>query len=301
MLSQECSKLQGIGSLFGCISGLCFAVTAVFAKLLNKTVDAVYLSWTRYICMTLLTLTLLVAKRAKCWQYSREIHSKIVGLSLGGIVITTSLIYSAQIMDLSISITLFSTFPIFVAIFSRLILKKELGKTDIGSIVICIIGVVLCIQPHGHVNVMTEQFALGSGLALFAAILNGANLTIFQTLESVEVLDFTMLESSIACFFLTIYHIIIGKYTVMTTRSDFSMIFLNGIASWLAIIFIFAGIKLDSAVLTSIGRTTEIGFGVLFNSLVFHSNLNGLNVTGIVVITVGVLIPVVSNLFQKKV
>lgn len=292
---------RGIGALFGGCSGISYALSATIVKELTCCFDTMFLTLTRCILMAILSFVPVLFRRSKFWKVSAKDALKIIIISIGSLAITACFYGSTQLMDMSVSVTLLSTFPVFVAIFSRIFLHEQLQKEDIILIVACIIGVLMCTQPSFNIFVAglnSTNFAVGCVLALIAAIVNGGCLVLFKTLDAINVMDFTFMETIISAIILLIYHAIIGNFPSFTLK-QFLLICANGLCAWIASVLVFAGLKLDSAVLVSIGRSSEIVVAIIFNLIIFHVPVNVVSIIGSIIITAGILAPSIMKLYQE--
>jgi len=92
--------------------------------------------------------------------------------SLLGITIFNTLIYLAGHTTTAINLSLISiTFPVFIVIFSRIILGELITLNRAVGIILVILGVVILISRGDFSRILSISFAIGDVWMLMAAII----------------------------------------------------------------------------------------------------------------------------------
>lgn len=161
------NKTKGI--LCVIVATVLFSTMEIALKVISGDFNPVQLTFVRFIVGALVLVPFGVRhlkkhgiplKARDLWTFT-WLGFLLVVLSL--LIYQMSLLY-AQASDVAI---LFCTNTVFITVFSVLILKERLPRTDVFSLVLAVLGIVLIINPlKGHMTVMGTTLILVSA-ALF--------------------------------------------------------------------------------------------------------------------------------------
>jgi drug/metabolite transporter (DMT)-like permease len=153
-----------------CITALCWAGNAIVGRLAAGHIPPVTLSFLRWALAFLMILPLAWKHLASDWRAIRSRLGTMVLLSLTGIAAFNTLQYWALEHTQALNTLLLqSSGPLFVAVWSLILLGIRLTLMQIGGIVLSLTG-VLVILLHGDLTALTS-IAFNKGDIIFTVAL----------------------------------------------------------------------------------------------------------------------------------
>ncbi|MEA2829645.1 MAG: hypothetical protein QOF22_393 [Bradyrhizobium sp.] len=153
-----------------CITALCWAGNAIVGRLAAGHIPPVTLSFLRWALAFLMILPLAWKHLASDWRAIRSRLGTMVLLSLTGIAAFNTLQYWALEHTQALNTLLLqSSGPLFVAVWSLILLGIRLTLTQIGGIVLSLTG-VLVILLHGDLTAVAS-IAFNKGDIIFLTAL----------------------------------------------------------------------------------------------------------------------------------
>jgi len=154
-----------IKSLWMLVAGLFFAIMGVCVKLGAARYSAPELAFYRSLFGF---LTILVITQSRHMPLATPYWRMHLSRSVNGFVALILFFYAITILPLATAITLNYTSPLFLAIFTALLLRTPVKPMLIGAILLGFVGVVLLLNPTLH-----QQQLLGGILGLASGVLAG--------------------------------------------------------------------------------------------------------------------------------
>lgn len=192
-----------------------------------------------------------------------EIKKMIIFGVLHGFIIL-SYVIAVNLIPIASAVLLVYSSPIWIALFSRVILKEKISRRTISALAIAIAGVVLVLFPDKSFlqgNFTGYLCALGTGLFM------GLIYVMSKTFKSYDKVSLTLWQNIIALpFIFPLLFINFPKFTVF----NFSVLLLLGaVFTAMPFILIFKGFAKMPASRGSIIITTEAIFAVAFAFVFF--------------------------------
>lgn len=290
-----CSPFPGSGALIGMLSGFFYALNGVFTKLLTGSVQPPFISWTRSVLILVTSLIFALACQKKFWVYETKVYAWLMSAGIIGTIVNVAVYFSFQMIALSTAMTIVSTCPVFVAIFSCFTTGRR-KLTDIIFILMCLTGVTLCTQPVFIFSQSRNENILGQLLALAVALGWAVDTAIVKKVEKTDIITITIIDCLVCSTILSGYVFVYNKADFNVSATEAAILISNGVCSLFACTLLVLAIKVDSPLFSSIGRTAEIPISLLFDFLLFNAKLNWISIVGSVVVVMGILFSALINL-----
>jgi drug/metabolite transporter (DMT)-like permease len=240
--------------------------------------------------VVLFSLNLLLGKLPLFREYSKSDFLKMFGMGFLGIFLYYVFIYkSFDLAPAGEANIINYLWPVFVVIFSILLLKEKFNRTTLLAILLSFAGAALVFSKGGAVDVSGEH-ALGYLLALGAAVSYG----LFSVLGKKLPFDkySGMLAYYVSSFVLVVPAMLLfsGFAVPQSPATIVALLFLGGLASSIAFVFWFKALAL--------GHTHKIANYIYitpFLALVFVYFINGeatplISILGLFFILGGILL-----------
>jgi drug/metabolite transporter (DMT)-like permease len=152
------------GEVYLFLSSLIFTIITLLVKIASSGFSGMFVATWRFIVGIVVTLIV-----CKLFRISTKIENRTDWLIRGifGSAAMVSFYLSIQMSTISRAALLCNMSPIFVAIFGFLFFKEKIKKSDILSLVICIIGVMFIFYDRGLYSIK------GDILGLLSAVFSG--------------------------------------------------------------------------------------------------------------------------------
>lgn len=296
-------KFTGIGAVVGSFSGFFYATSGLFAKLLKGRVQPDVISLSRTIFIMVYAIGMVIKRKENILGYKAKDYCILSVMAVVNISVIFAQNTVFQMINFSDAITLISSAPIFIVIFNCVCLCEMLDLTDVLTTFVCLVGVILCSQPMflfhpGEVSV--DSMLNGYSLSIMVAIGWGAVFIMIKGIEHVDVSTFLLLENGLGLMLLFGYLPFANALTMPRESFDILYLFCNSCFSLFASILLYMSLKLESAFMTSIGRTSEIALSFIFSVFIFNDDFNWMNIIGSVLVMLSIIARSLKGLYDAR-
>ncbi|TXY26046.1 DMT family transporter [Vibrio mimicus] len=181
--------------LFMLLSTFCLSLTSLLSKYLTQIMPIAMLGFLRFVIPALF---LLVAMKLTHFRWPQR--GMLSSLLVRSVCIAGSqlcFIYSLQSLSLVESVVLFSTGPLFIPLFEKLLWGGQLAWRTVLSVCVIFIGVILLAGSTGSIEWRPELLS-GLGAGLFNA---GSQLSLYRAtksdMRSIEIHAWTFLVAAL--------------------------------------------------------------------------------------------------------
>ncbi|AOW84880.1 DMT family transporter [Vibrio mimicus] len=181
--------------LFMLLSTFCLSLTSLLSKYLTQIMPIAMLGFLRFVIPALF---LLVAMKLTHFRWPQR--GMLSSLLIRSVCIAGSqlcFIYSLQSLSLVESVVLFSTGPLFIPLFEKLLWGGQLAWRTVFSVCVIFIGVILLAGSTGSIEWRPELLS-GLGAGLFNA---GSQLSLYRAtksnMRSIEIHAWTFLVAAL--------------------------------------------------------------------------------------------------------
>ncbi len=242
------------GQLYIFISCLFFAISSVLVKFVSSEFSSFFVSLFRFVIGIALGFGILIVSKQKF-----KVQNKFSWV-LRGITgfISMVLFYLAIEMTNSGRATLLNNmYPVFVLIFGMLFFKEQIHKKGIIGLGLCVIGIFIVFYDGNHYRVLGDIIGILSGIIMGIAT--------HYTKESSQNEHPAIVYLS-ACFMgLLLIPFSLGEITKISLYSFF-LLFMIGLTSFLAQLFMTDGYKYVSATEGSMISYLKIPITIILTS-----------------------------------
>ena len=174
--------------------------------------------------------------------------------------------------------------PVFVVVFSPLILGERAGIVKILSVLVAVLGMVLVCEPWA--GGFSEESLLGIVFALLAAAFYAAVTVTNKKLCGISSIDRTLAQLLVAASAVLPYSLAAETVTkeMFTPNSVLLLILLGALHTGLSYILFFSSIEKLPAVSVSLFGYIDPVFAVILSAAVLEETMSALAVLGAVVI-----------------
>lgn len=267
-------------SLWMLVAGFMFACMGVFVKLGAQYFSSTELVFYRSLLGVWITFWVIRYQRLPIITPHWKIHC---WRGVSGLVSLLLFFYCLTRLPLATAISLNYTWPLFVALFSTIILKEKIHKPLIGSILVGFVGVILLLQPDLTEQTLPMVNVMGVASGFFAGIayINVKQLGLLGESEWRVVFYFTLISTFVTGIWLL--------FTNMNPITEQGLLLLLG----MGITATLAQLAMTRAYHTGVTLVvTALGYStVLFSSLLgvwyWNEALSPLAWAGILLIVLG--------------
>lgn len=246
------SKFKGELHIF--LSCIFFAISAVLVKFVSNQFNSYFVSLFRFIVGIILGFAVLILTKQKFKVQNRFswILRGITGF------ISMVLYYLAIEMTSSGRATLLNNmYPVFVLLFGVLFFKEQVDKKSILGLVLCLLGVFVVFYDGNHYSLLGDAIGVLSGIIMGAAT--------HYTKESSQNEHPAIVYLS-PCFMGLLLIPFSFRETTKMDPYSFILLFIIGLASFLAQLFMTDGYKYISATEGSMISYLKIPITIIFSS-----------------------------------
>jgi len=251
------------GLMLMALSGFFFAVTDVLVKFMSPSVGVIQIAFFRFLVGGLILWPVLVSGRS-------SLKGKSTGvLVLRGFVGTLAffcLLKSIAMIPLSNAMVLFYTFPLFATVFSLVLLREGLRKSEIMLIVVGMIGIYILINPSSHTYTMGHIFGIVAGCC--AGLVMVLTRKLRKTNGPLIIYFYYCIVGGVASF-----PFFIAGFTIPDWR-QFSLLILLAVIFLIAQILMNQGFKFCKAPEGSVILMSEVVFAGIAGVLLFNDSLS---------------------------
>jgi drug/metabolite transporter (DMT)-like permease len=288
MVKKMNNKLKGM--LITLVSAASFGVSAPIAKFIYKYgITPNFMLALRFSIATLFIWGYIFLNRKKI-KYKLNKDQLLIMMAIGGLVyfLTTAFYFNAiKFIPVSIHVMIFYTYPFMVNIFAFLVLKENISKIQLISMVIAFIGLLLTISINSlGIN------STGLLLSLLAALFNGMYILLLGLkkigeVDSIVTAAYTNLFSSISFF---VYCGVKGEVQLgVPFNAWVGIVFIALVSTAIAIVALSKGVRMIGASKASIISTFEPLEGVFLSLMFLGESMNLKQIIGGVLILVAII------------
>ena len=258
-------------------SAAVFAVTAMLIKLVPDTFSGLFISMVRFAIGIALGLAYLKIIRAPF-----RVRHKVFWILRGffGSVAMALYFTAIQMTGSGRATLLLNTFPIFVVLFGYLIFRETIGKTQLLSVALCLVGVILVFYDGSSYSVAGNLIGLASGI--------GRGMSVHFIKRSAA-RNHPVVVYLAACF----WGMLLLPFTasqIPRVRGDSGLLLMSvGMLSFVAQLFMTRGIRYVSTITASLLSYSTIPLTIFFG-LLLGEELRGKFFLGIACILAGLLV-----------
>ncbi|ENM5773897.1 DMT family transporter [Vibrio mimicus] len=181
--------------LFMLLSTFCLSLTSLLSKYLTQIMPIAMLGFLRFVIPALFLLVAMKLTHFR-WPQRGMLSSLLIrSVSIAGSQLC--FIYSLQSLSLVESVVLFSTGPLFIPLFEKLLWGGQLAWRTVLSVCVIFIGVILLAGSTGSIEWRPELLS-GLGAGLFNA---GSQLSLYRAtksdMRSIEIHAWTFLVAAL--------------------------------------------------------------------------------------------------------
>lgn len=293
---------SGIGAVIGGASGLFFAVCGLFVKLLSHRLEATALSFTRAIFMFACGVIMALVKKDRFWTSTFKDY---LLLFWTGILLTVILVIqykSFQNISLSDALTLISCSSFFIAIFNAILFKTQPSCITCMQIIGTIVGCLMCAKPDFilHPTISTNHKLFGQGLAILVAFLLAILYICLEKGRHITIS--TMILSTYLIVLIVIgFQLVVTKDRIIPQNVEQAFLQIGvGTSAMAAYLLLVLSLRVDSALMSSIGRTSDIVFGVIFNFTLLGVEFDWFSFCGSMLVMFSIMVPSIVRLILTK-
>lgn len=302
-MSNNRLQFPGIGAIMGAISGALFAMSGAFGNVLMRTKHPIFASCSRFLVSSVLCILTAVFMRAKFWKYSLRDYGL---MTLNNILAATAdimIYFCIATNGLTNTIALVASYPVFVAIIARICLGIKLQDMDIISTFFCFAGVIFSTQPdflfHPQISTSFSQ-TIGNVLSLTASICFATSSLMMKGMTYIDATSFNLIKEVQVFMIVASGFLIVGVNPGCISSMDFVNMVACGSSSWFSSVILLLSMKIDSALMVSIGRTSDIAIAILIDFVVFDKQPNVTGLIGCILITISVVLPAAGSLLRER-
>lgn len=297
-------QYPGLGALLGGLSGFCYACSALIVKLLHDhdTGDAVMIiSWVRELVAFAGFGIAARVLRLSLFGRNKTENALLVSLGLLATIFVVTQYKAFQAIDLADANTIISSSPLFVALFSALLTFRCCSTLDAFTVITCIGGIILCVQPPiiFHPADIAVTASPGYLLALLSCVLWSLSYISSAKVKHMGVIVMNLWAASIPAIAYSAYLIATRSFHFPQSTTAMSYVFLNSFVSFVAMALLGLAVTVDDPLMVSVGRTSDLVFSFVFDVMVFGSRPSPAKVAGACMVVSGIVVPAAIRIYQN--
>lgn len=299
-------KQEHTGALFVALSAVCFGFMAIFVKFAYEgQVNLITTLSGRFILASLFMWLLVFIGRQAVSVSCRDILSLILISFLGYGVSTTLFFASLRVIPASLASLLLFTHPVMVSMAEVIFYRYPLTARKVIALILSMAGLMMVMgNVKGEIDSVGVIMALGAALFYTAYLLYGQRAV--KNHPPAVVAAFLIFFPAIGY---TSYGFATGG--IYLGLPVISWVWVAGMAivsTFMAVLFLFSGLKRLEAGKASVIGTMEVVFTVLLSAILLGESMSLLQVAGGVMILSAIIIlrvqpeteGVVVNIGEKK-
>jgi drug/metabolite transporter (DMT)-like permease len=245
------------------LSALFFALGDIIIKFMSPTFGLIQIAFVRFVFGALMLLPFLLSSG----QPLKGNATRLLFLrGLTGTLAFFCLIKTIAMVPLSHAMVLFYTFPFFATVFSFVLLKEVLTKSEISLIVAGMIGIYTLINPGSHALTLGHVFGLLA--ASFAGLVMVLTRKLRKTNGPLIIYFYFCLVGAIVSFPFFVVNF------AMPDIPRFSLLLLLAALLLFAQVFMNQGFKYCRASEGAVILMSEVVFTGIAGVLLFHDSLS---------------------------
>lgn len=242
------------GQLHIFLSCIFFAISAVLVKFVSSGFSSYFVSLFRFIIGIILGFAVLISTKQK---FKVQNKSSWILRGITGFISMVLYYLAIEITSSGRATLLNNMYPVFVLLFGVLFFKEKAHKKGIIGLVLCLIGVFVVFYDGNQYSILGDAIGLLSGIIMGAAT--------HYTKESSQNEHPAVVYLS-PCFMGLLLIPFSFKETAKIDPHSFILLFMIGLASFLAQLFMTDGYKYVSATEGSMISYLKIPITIIFSS-----------------------------------
>lgn len=266
------------GEAYLLLSSLIFTIITLMVKIASSGFSGMFVATWRFIVGIVVTLIV-----CKLFRISTKIenHSDWLIRGIFGSAAMVSFYLSIQMSTISRAALLCNMSPIFVAIFGFLFFKEKIRKSDILSLIICILGVIFIFYDRGVYSIK------GDILGVLSAVLSGV--AIHYVKRSSMANNSLIVYLSPCLLGLLFIPFTIHEYHDFNSIS-FIAVIIVGLLTVLAQFFMTSGYRRVNPTKGSVLTYLQIPLTIMLGALFTHDPFKLKFIVGMILILAGLMI-----------
>lgn len=196
-----------------------------------------------------------------------------------------------------------NTSPIFAAIIAFLFLGEAVTREQLISLGVCLLGVLILVQPYGETQSEQTENTLGSILLLISNFLNAINFCLLRMMKGIHY--------SIGPFYYGLLGTVVSLLLMVTESAtsegipnrlalgDLVLFTLIGLTSALGAVFKSLAFHYEKVSTLSLIKYSNLFYSLLADVILFHSHIYIGEIIGASIILVANIMAAVMKLYQK--
>lgn len=295
--SEGCKRckwhIPHVGLTMAVVSSLFFSLCSLIVHSVSS-VNPLEHSTMRFVGVLLPAVSLVIYNREN--PTGRE-GTRLI-LFLRGVLGSAGLMfqfYAFQHMPLADASVLIFSSPVFVTIFARIFLKELCGATQVASIVVTVVGVVLISRPpflFGGVDAQSYSMEnlIGAMSALCGTICSANVYILIRKLKSLHYAVIMMTFATIGIAMSHTGSLIFGNLCLPCSFRERLYLLLLGVFSFCGQVLLTKALQFEQAGPVSICRTADIVFAFIWQVAFLGQVPSAYSVVGAIMVTCSVLV-----------
>lgn len=285
------------GYIYIVLAAFIFSTMEIAGKVIADEINPYELTFLRFLIggLVLLPLTIKEIRKRKIKIDSKEIiYFMMMGLLC--VVLSMSLFQIAVLNTKASTVAiLFSTNPMFTIPFAYLILKENINKKVIASLMVSFIGILFILNP-------TNSIAAKDFKGIIFAVLSAITFSLYSVLGKKKIkkyggLAFNCIAFLVGDILMTIFMLIIKKpfFAGITTGNILDILYLGVVVSGLGYLFYFYAMEETSATTGSIVFFIKPALAPILSLILIGEKIPIATVFGILLILLGSFMTMLSK------
>ena len=296
------NKNTAAGNIYALLATALWSVNFIIARGLSSEIDAVTLAFLRWSLAFIIIFPFTVKSILKNINYIKKNILYISILSILGISLFNTLIYIAGHSTTAMNLSLISiTFPIYLILISRFILKEKIEAKKIIGISFVFAGALFLISKGNLETIIRLKPAIGDLYMSAAAMIFAVySLLLRKKPEGLDILTFQSCQISIGLLFLLpafLFELAVKPFPQMSAGIIFSILYVGIFASLVSFILWNKAVVYIGAVKSGQIYLLLPLFGGILAFIFLGEKIEFFHFISILLITTGMLI---TNIKIKK-
>lgn len=194
---QSCDDQRVTGFLLAFIAVFFWSFNVIYARYLSLDLTPVQIAFFRWVIAALVFIPFCYKQIIKDYKLLLQNWRLIINMAFFGIALSNTFVYQAAHTATAIDMALIGTMgPIFLVLFSRIILKTPVHAKQIVGMGLSVVGVFIIITHGNLLALKSFKFVIGDFWMLLMAITFGYYGTL-QTKRPKNISSFSLLPTTI--------------------------------------------------------------------------------------------------------
>lgn len=305
--------------LYIAISTLMFSSMEIALKMAGSAFNPIQLNLIRFFIGAVVLLPFALSALKQTGRKLVGADWRLFGLTgLVCVIISMSLYQLAITVDQASTVAvLFSCNPVFALLFSYLILHERLGRSNLISVVISVIGLLIIVNPAHLTNGLGLVLAIASAITfgLYSIVsrygsvkrgLNGLTMTCFTFFAGAFELLLIALITKIPVVASGLRSIGLRQFAAIPVLTNVNMtyfwllFFIGVCVTGGGFAFYFLAMEQTDVSTASLVFFIKPGLAPILAAMILHEKILPTTIVGIVVILIGSVVTFVGNRFKER-